>query len=326
MNSSNHSADSQKLSLPEEATGPLPYPLTNDLMFKVILQENPPILKELLAALLHLRSADMQEITILNPYIYGQAATKKNCILDLRILMADQTMIDLEMQVENEGNWPERSIYYLCSNHTRLKQGQSYSDSKPTIQIGILDFNLFPPGENEFYAEHMLTNIRTHRIYSRNLRLNVLNLKQIENATEEDRANGLYDWAKLFLAHTWKELRQMAQKQEVFKETLLAYQKLTAEERLQQELIDRERARMDYESGMAYAEKRGLEQGRKQGLEQGRKLGLQDGKKLGLEQGLITLINILKKLNLSPEEIFRQIRDNETYQDLSDDDILKYLK
>ena len=39
--------------------------------------------------------------------------------------------------------------------------------------------------------------------------INVLNLKYINLATQEDIDNGLVYWAKLFLADTWEELKNL---------------------------------------------------------------------------------------------------------------------
>lgn len=54
----------------------------------------------------------IRSVQIRNPIILGQALDKKDCVLDLLILLNDDTYINLEMQVRNEGNWDDRSIYF----------------------------------------------------------------------------------------------------------------------------------------------------------------------------------------------------------------------
>lgn len=61
-------------------------------------------------------------------------------------------------------------------------------------------------------------DMNKHRIYSDKFQVNVLELKQIELATEEDKKRNLDFWAKLFKARTWEELRMIAKDNEYFTE------------------------------------------------------------------------------------------------------------
>lgn len=47
-------------------------------------------------------------------------------------------------------------------------------------------------------------NVKKHYIYNDNFTLNVLDLSQIELATDEDKAYKMDYWAKLFKAKTWE--------------------------------------------------------------------------------------------------------------------------
>ena len=100
--------------------------------------------------------------------------------------MNNSTIINLEMQILNIGNWPERSLSYLCRSFDQLYKGQDYAETKPVIHIGILDFTLFPE-HPEFYATYQLLSVKNHAIYSDKLRLSVLDLTHIDMATEEDK-------------------------------------------------------------------------------------------------------------------------------------------
>ena len=66
-----------------------------------------------------------------------------------------------------------------------------------------LDFSPFP-GYPEFYAMNKMMNVKKHYIYNDNFTLNVLDLSQIELATDEDKAYKMDYWAKLFKAKTWE--------------------------------------------------------------------------------------------------------------------------
>ena len=79
--------------------------------------------------------------------------------------------------------------------------------------IGFLDFDLAHLSP-EFYATFKLLNVKNHEIYSDKFVLSVVNLNQIELATEDDRKYGIDHWARLFKADTWEAIKKMAQENE----------------------------------------------------------------------------------------------------------------
>lgn len=58
---------------------------------------------------------------------------------------------------------------------------------------------------------YKLINEKTHSAYSDKFILRVVNLKQIDSATDEDRANRIDYWARLFTTTTWEEIKMLAQ-------------------------------------------------------------------------------------------------------------------
>ena len=61
----------------EEATGTIPYNMTNDYMFRVVLQKNKFVLKGLVGALLHL-NPEFLEVEITNPIELGRSIENKD--------------------------------------------------------------------------------------------------------------------------------------------------------------------------------------------------------------------------------------------------------
>ena len=123
----------------------------------------------------------------------------KEFILDVYVLLNNNTELNLEMQVNNLHNWPDRSLSYLCRTFDSLYSGQDYRETKPVIHIGILDFTLFPENP-ELYATYKLLNIKNHQVFNDKFQISVLSLKQIELATDEDKEWNLDIWAKFFAA------------------------------------------------------------------------------------------------------------------------------
>ena len=227
-----------------EAKGKIDYGLTNDYMFRAILQKSRKTLIGLASALLHLNPEDIKEIEITNPIILGESINAKTFILDVNILLNNSRMLNLEMQVNNLHNWENRSLCYLCSDFSQLNKGDAYEDIKPVINIGILDYTLFEDAP-EFYAEFELLNKKTHRRYSDKLGISVLDLTQIDMASDEDKTYGIDTWAAVFKAKTWEELRMAVQSNEYMKDAAETLYKLNSDETIRQQCEARRRAEIE---------------------------------------------------------------------------------
>ena len=198
----------------------------------------------LVSALLHIEPADVKSIEIQNPIELGKVYDEKEFILDIALLLNDDTYINLEMQVSNNHDWPERSLSYLCRSFDQLNRGQAYLDAKPVIHIGILDYTLFENAP-EFYATYELQNIRTQQTYSRKLSLNVLDLTQIDRATEEDKRFGIDRWAALFRATTWEELRMITKNNEYMDDGAQVLLTMNSDQTIRDMCYFRERAEIE---------------------------------------------------------------------------------
>ncbi len=229
----------------EDKTGDLPYKMTNDLLVKLLLERNEKVLKSFISALLRIPVESITDIQILNPFFPGQSVTDKNTVLDIHLIINNELSLDLEIQVAKEEFWTNRSILYLCRQYDTLKVGDDYSHLIPSIHIGILDFDLFPEDAPEFFSTYKLLNIKNYKLYSDKLQIHVVNLKQIDYATDEDRACGLYHWACLFKATTWEDLKMLAKQDSIFTEASETIANITSEASLRAYLLSREIAALD---------------------------------------------------------------------------------
>ena len=193
----------------ETATGSIDYPFTNDYMFRAILQKDKQVLKALIAALLYLKKESIHDVVITNPIELGAAISDKDFIWDIRVNLNNAQLIDLEMQMSNEYNWPERSISYAARSFDQLNSGEEYKEVLPVHSIGFLNFTLFED-QPEFFATYELRNKKTRHLYSSKFSIHVLDLTRIDLATAEDQNYEIDRWAKLFKAKTWEELRMVA--------------------------------------------------------------------------------------------------------------------
>lgn len=230
--------------------GDLPYTLTNDYLFKMVLQRNNNVLKGLVRDCLQLQNEDIKTVRITNPIRLADSIDGKTTIADIEAIMNDNAIVNIEMQVINESDWCQRSLYYLCEDYVNLNKGDLYVQTKPVYQIGILDYTLFKK-RPEFYASYRFMNVKNHRIYSDNLQLYVLDLTQIELATEDDKAHNLHTWAALFKSKTWEDLRMFANDISMMDDVTKTVYEVTADERARQLLRHREDQRKR-EAGRAF--------------------------------------------------------------------------
>lgn len=221
------------------ASDPLTIPMTNDYLFRALLQRNNHVLKGLICSLLSLSPSEVKSVIITNPIILGESINDKTFLLDISLTLNDNTLINLEMQVINEHNWPERSLSYLCRTFDNLNSSENYQSVKPVIQIGLLDFTLFP-SYPEFYSTYQFLNVKKYTLYSDKLRLSVLNLTRIYLATTEDKACGLDQWASLFKASTWEELKMLAKQDDFINEASATIYQLSQEENIRLQCEARE--------------------------------------------------------------------------------------
>ncbi len=230
----------------KNATGKIDYTMTNDYMFRAVLQKNTKVLKGLIGALLHLDPESI-EVEITNPIILGKSFENKDMILDINVIINGQTRLNLEMQIVNYHNWKERSLSYLCRSFDNVYKGDDYIKAIPVIQISFLDFDLFPENP-EFYATYMMKNIKNDIIYTDKMHLSVIELNHTELATDEDRRYGIDQWVTFFKTKTWKELKAMTATNQYMEAAADTIFELSSDENIR-ELC---RRRADYEAYERY--------------------------------------------------------------------------
>ena len=240
------------------------YGLTNDYMFRSVFQTSKEALKGLLSALLYIPAEEILSCEICNPIILGTAIDEKTCILDIRVLLNGNKQINLEMQMGSVENWTDRSVFYLCRMFTDMKKGLDYTQTKPSIHIGIMMKSPIPE-DAAFYNEYALKNRRTGYEFTGKIALHVLDLSCLEQVPEEERNSALYYWACVFKAKTWKEVLAMTEQSESIKKAVVTLRELSEDEKIRLQCEARERYQMDWQSSMRTSREKGREEGRESG-------------------------------------------------------------
>ena len=210
------------------ATGPIAYPLRTDTMIHYVTQNSQYTLKHLISSLKEIKYNDIKDIQIMNPSDFTEYDEKKST-LDLKVKLNNGEIINVELQMYFDAYWINRSLLYLCKAYNSIEEGESYSKLMPTTQVCITDKNLFEH-EPEFYSHYLFMNVKNHQIYTKNLAINVLQLNQVELATDEDKANNLDHWARLFVAETWEEMKTLVTEHPEFEEAVNMIYKANADD------------------------------------------------------------------------------------------------
>ena len=213
--------------------------MKNDYLFHVLLQENNDVLKSLISSLMCWKYEDVISAEIQNPIELGKSITSKFFILDVKVLLNSELSVNIEMQIVNHHNWPERSLSYLCRDFDSLKWGEDYLSAKPAYQISFTDFTLFPD-HPEFFSSYCMMNSKNHHIYTDKFRLFVVNLRRIDLATYNDKKSGLVSWAEMFNAKRWEELRMLAKENEYIDKAVNTAFKMSQDELIRYQMEARE--------------------------------------------------------------------------------------
>jgi len=183
----------------------LKYTFKTDTLFKMLFVKHPELLKRLVAELLRIPLDSINQFTIRNPEMPPESLGDKFCRLDINMTV-DGQRVDLEIQVENEGDYPERSLFHWAREYsTALPAGGNYADLPRTIIISIIDFNLFDC--NEFHSEYQPLEITRHTPLSDKMALHFFELKKLP--TDISTSDLLLLWLALFRAETEEELEKI---------------------------------------------------------------------------------------------------------------------
>ena len=191
----------------KNATGVIEYTLKSDLIFHYVMQKSKDALLGLVCSLKGLSPAEVRNIIVLNPIDLSNIG--KETVMDLKLILNNNEILNIELQVYTDKYWIQRSILYLCRAYDSIGEGDDYSKLKATTHICITDQDLIP-GEPEFYSEYLLLNTKNHTPYTKKFGIKVLSLNQTHIATENDVSNNLVYWAEIFKATTWEEFKALA--------------------------------------------------------------------------------------------------------------------
>lgn len=233
----------------------LQYTFKTDTLFKMLFVKHKDLLRNLVAALLGIPMGNIERFTVRNPEMPPEVLGDKFCRLDINMVVNGQR-VDLEIQVANEGDYPERvMLYWAREFSTALPAGQSYSMLPRTIIISIIDFDLFDCTEYHSFFQPLETT--RHTLLSDKMGFHFFELRKLPKEVGEKDA--LLLWLSLFKAETEEDLERIkGMGVPTMEQAVNAYYTITASPEFREVERLREKARHDEAQALHHAKQEGI--------------------------------------------------------------------
>ena len=268
----------------------------DDYLFQRIFASkgNEDMLAEILEDLLDIK---INNIEIKNEFtlekIYQE---EKSSRIDIKVV-ADNRIIDIEMQIKNEYNMKDRSLYYGAAlYHEALEEGIDYKDSKEVIVISILSFNLFKNGNYLVRGRIMRDDIKDEVITDK-LSFYYIQLPKFLKQRDKKRKK-LAQWLYFISQRDKGELEMAVKENEKIARAEKLREEAVANEQAKRMLWLKEKARFDEMMNKRGAYLKGEKKGEKKGK-------MEIAKKM-LDKGM-TIEEIADITGLSEKEITKKV-------------------
>lgn len=291
--------------------------LKYDYLFKYLMT-NEKVRKHFLSDVLDIPLEKIKSVRLANTFLWKMYRRQKQGILDVLLILNDDSKINIELQIKALKYWDRRSLFYLSKMFTEeLLIGENYTKLKKCINISILDFNL-----NEGPRYHHVYRLQNQdgELFSDLLEVHIIELKKKLGGAEQ-----VDDWIRLFNAKTEEDLNMIKTENAGILEAIKELKRMSLGRGLMalydahmKEIRDRN-ARDDYVRdegiaiGQAQGEARGITIGQAQGEKQ--KLISMVRKKMvkGMTAGQIA--ELLEEDPILVEKVYTSIRKHPDWKD-----------
>lgn len=239
-----------------------------DFIFKNIFgSENN---KEILISFLNatLKSEDkIKSVFIKNGDIEKEHLTNKFSRLDIKAITDKNEHINIEIQMKNEYNMIQRTLYYWAKLYEgQLKEGDNYSKLSRTICINILNFSYL--NNDKFHSAFRLKDIETNDELTDIQEIHFIEVPKLkDNSDEKDM---LVAWTEFLKDPESEKVRTLEMSIEEIRKARQELVKISSDDR-QRELYNmRRKAMLDESDALYNAEQKGKLVGLKEGEQKGK--------------------------------------------------------
>ena len=205
------------------------------------------------------------EIKLLNPFNLRTVRETKESILDVKARDSNGRWINIEIQIDNDGSYANRSLYYWAKNYAgQLGSGEGYGKLNPAVCINLLDFEIFPqlPG---YHSCFQVTEVeQPEYILSEHLQIHFIELPKNQLQSTDQVTNDLDRWCYYFEHEGSVEEEEMTvllNENQALDRAHRVYRDFTANAELMDMAEAREKWLKDMNTKLRTAEQRGKDEG-----------------------------------------------------------------
>lgn len=266
-----------------------------DFSFKQLMQ-NEEVRKYFISDVLGIPAAEIRSVRLASPFLWKRYSGQKQGILDVRVELNDDRMVNIELQIKMLACWDKRSLFYLAKMFTEeLLVGEQYHRLKKCICINLLDFNL--DEDPEYHRIYRLRNEKGQE-YSDLFEMHVIELgKQLKGTEPVD------EWIRLMNVRTEEELEMISAKNPGLLEAVKEVKVMSLRKGLRALYEAHLREIRDRNARDAFVR------------EEGKAEGMEVGKAVGKADAVLQLLNVRGAVPKELEQIIRAQRDLEILSD-----------
>ena len=277
-----------------------------DFVFKKIFgsEEHPEILISFLNAVLKPKKP-IVSVEIKNSDLEKEYIEDKFSRLDVKALTSNKEIINIEIQLKNEYNMIQRSLYYWSKLYEeQLSEGDRYDKLSRTVCINILDFKYLK--NDRFHNGYRLKEIETNEELTDLQEIHFIEIPKLKRfESTEEIVDLLEGWVEFLRDPESEVIRKLEMSNKEIREAKDELYRLSRNSKERELYYLREKSLRDEISALANAKEKGLKEGLKQGLFEG---------KLESARSFLDILDddtIATKLNIDVD-IIKKLRDRKS--------------
>ena len=276
-----------------------------DFVFKKIFgsEEHPEILISFLNAVLKPQKP-IVSVEIKNSDLEKEYIEDKFSRLDVKALTSNKEIINIEIQLKNEYNMIQRSLYYWSKLYEeQLSEGDRYDKLSRTVCINILDFKYLK--NDRFHNGYRLKEIETNEELTDLQEIHFIEIPKLKRfESTEEIVDLLEGWVEFLRDPESEVIRKLEMSNKEIREAKDELYRLSRNSKERELYYLREKSLRDEISALANAKEKGLKEGLKQGLFEGKLESARSFLDILDDDTIATKLNIdvdiIKKLRTEP--------------------------
>ena len=235
------------------------YTVKNDVIFNYLFSHKD-IVKDFLEACL---KEKLDILDVMNQFSLKRAYyDQKIGVLDIRVKVNDDKLVDIEMQRGKEKHFVKRILLYTGAFiRGQLEVGDKYEKLKNTIMISIQEHTMFEDTEDYHTVWKLKDEVHPELGNLEGLEIHFIELEKFRKANP-DMHEKLNQWLALIDTEDKERVDVAMKENDKVKEAINKVDDFMSDEEAREIVRLREKWQMDYDSSMSSAKEDGYEEGK----------------------------------------------------------------